>query len=113
MEQNKTELSRLHAEILTRMDRAAKTQKMLRTLNLELKSNVELGGWRADFGDEKMKLAIDVETINRVTSRDLKHRLMEQDGFKVVVLDYWQWRQCRTEEDQTLFVSRKLEKVLR
>jgi len=112
MEQNKTEISRLHAEILTRMDRAAKTQKMLRTLNLELKSNVEIAGWRADFGDEKMKLVIDVETINRVTSRDLKRRLMEQDGLKVVVLDYWQWRQCRTEEDQTLFVSRKLEKVL-
>eukprot|EP00397_Hematodinium_sp_SG-2012_P043198 GEMP01047973.1.p1 GENE.GEMP01047973.1~~GEMP01047973.1.p1 ORF type:complete len:540 (+),score=110.74 GEMP01047973.1:61-1620(+) len=113
MEQTKTEISRLHSEILTRLDRASKAHVVLRTLNLELKSNIQLGKWNVDFGDERAKLAIDVETLSRVTSRDLKHRLMVDEGFKVVVLDYWQWRQCRTEEDQTLFVERKLEKALR
>jgi len=42
----------------------------------------------------------------------VKHRLLEAQGYRMVNLQYWDWRRARTEEDQNLFLEREVTRVL-
>eukprot|EP00438_Fugacium_kawagutii_P019706 Skav215084 [mRNA] locus=scaffold1068:27899:29092:+ [translate_table: standard] len=56
---------------------------------------------------ENPRIAIDLEIVSWPTARHLKHRLLEAQGYRMVNLQYWDWRRARTEEDQNLFLERE------
>ena len=58
------------------------------------------------------RLAIDLEIVSWPTARHVKHRLLEAQGYRMVNLQYWDWRRARTEEDQNLFLEREVTQVL-
>ena len=67
--------------------------------------------FRVDFFDEKNKIAIDLDTLSRPTTRVVRSRVFNTAGaVKYVVVDYWKWRTvCRSPMEQTEFVKKLLQ----
>jgi len=110
-EMDRLESSRLHSEIVMRMDALRGSTRDLRW-HLRMQRNVPCGQFRVDMLDEESKVVIDVELIAWPTSRRLKHRLLTSLGYKPLLMDYWDWRKARTEQEQNLFLEREVTRVL-
>ncbi|CEL93169.1 unnamed protein product [Vitrella brassicaformis CCMP3155] len=106
LEQDKTETSRVHSEVVLVLD------NLKGKYALSVLRNQRAGYYRVDLYDEETKIAIDLDTVNRPVGRLLKHRHMSLQGYRPVSLDYWMWRRCRSEEDQTLFLKQLLTRPL-
>jgi len=110
-EMDRLEPSRLHNEIVTRLDHLSGMANGVKW-SLRMQRNHGCGPFRVDMMDEETKLVLDVEIISWPTSRKLKHRLAKGLGYKPLLLEYWEWRRARTEEDQAAFLEREIVRVL-
>lgn len=110
-EMDRLEDTRLHNEIVMRLDELRGTANGLRW-QLRMLRNQQCGPYRVDMFDEDTKIALDVEIIGWPTSRRMKHRLLEANGYRPVRLEYWDWRRARTEEDQMTFLEREITNAL-
>jgi len=110
-EMDRLEASRLHNEIVMRFDSlkgmANGTRWQLRMLR-----NQPCGPYRVDLFDEESKVALDVEIISWPSSRKLKHRLLSNLGFLPLRIEYWEWRQARTEEEQVKYLEAAVNQLL-
>lgn len=110
-EMDRLETSRLHNEIVMRFDHLRCTANGMKW-QFRMQRNKACGPYRVDMLDEESKLALDLEIINWPTSRKLKHQLLERLGYRMIRLDYWEWRRARTEEDQNAFLEREVTRTL-
>jgi len=110
-EMDRLEDTRLHNEIVMRLDELRGTANGLRW-QLRMLRNQQCGPYRVDMFDEDTKIALDVEIIGWPTSRRMKHRLLKANGYRPVRLEYWDWRRARTEEDQMTFLEREITNAL-
>ncbi|CAE7765309.1 unnamed protein product, partial [Symbiodinium sp. CCMP2592] len=110
-EMERLESARLHNEVVMRFDHLRGATNGMRW-QLRMQRNQACGPYRVDLFDEDTKTALDLEIISWPTARHLKHRLLEGLGFRVLALQYWDWRRARTEEDQNLFLEREVNRVL-
>eukprot|EP00928_Gymnodinium_smaydae_P001821 TRINITY_DN10654_c1_g1_i2.p1 TRINITY_DN10654_c1_g1~~TRINITY_DN10654_c1_g1_i2.p1 ORF type:complete len:547 (+),score=69.35 TRINITY_DN10654_c1_g1_i2:81-1721(+) len=110
-EMDRLESSRLHNEIIMRLDNLRGAANGTRW-QLRVQRNQQAGPYRVDMLDETTKVAIDIEIVSMPTSRRLKHRLLERIGYKPICINYWAWRRARSEEDQNLFLEREITRVL-
>merc|ERR1719387_125954 len=111
MEMDRLESSRLHAEIVLRLDHLRGMARGLQW-QLRVQRNQQCGPYRVDMLDVETKIVIDVEVLNRPTSKAMKHRHLLELGYKPLRLDYWEWRKSRSEEDQNTFLQREIIRVL-
>ncbi|CRG93307.1 conserved Plasmodium protein, unknown function [Plasmodium gallinaceum] len=56
--------------------------------------------YSVDFIDHNKKIIIDLDTIVRHTSFQIKHKYFENLGYKTTKIQFWKWRKCRTENEQ-------------
>lgn len=110
-EMERLENSRLHNEIVMRLDHLRGSAGGVKW-HLRMQRNQVCGPYRMDMFDEATKIGIDVEIISWPTSRLLKHRLLERLGYRPLRLHYWEWRRARTEEDQNTFLEREINQLL-
>ena len=110
-EMDRLESSRLHNEVMMRFDQLRGSSKGVRW-KLQMQRNSSCGPYRVDMLDQDTKIAVDLEIVSWPTARHLKHRLLEAQGYRMVNLQYWDWRRARTEEDQNLFLEREVTRVL-
>ncbi|CAE8617075.1 unnamed protein product [Polarella glacialis] len=110
-EMDRLDTSRLHNEIVMRFDSLRGAAHGMRW-QLRMQRNQNCGPYRVDMLDEDTKIAMDVEIISWPTSRHLKHRLLKDMGYKMLRLEYWDWRRARTEEDQNIFLEREITRLL-
>lgn len=110
-EMDRLESSRLHNEVMMRFDQLRGSSNGVRW-KLQMQRNSSCGPYRVDMLDQETKLAIDLEIVSWPTARHVKHRLLEAQGYRMVNLQYWDWRRARTEEDQNLFLEREVTQVL-
>jgi len=110
-EMDRLESARLHGEIVMRFDNLRGTANGLKW-QLRMQQNQIAGPYRVDMMDEDTRVCLDVETISWPTSRRLKHRILETQGFKPVRIQYWDWRRARTEEDQNTFLEREVTRAM-
>lgn len=110
-EMERLDASRLHNEIVMRLDNLRGTTNSTKW-QLRMQRNQSCGPYRVDMFDKETQIAVDLEIISWPTSRHLKHRLLENQGYRMVRLQYWDWRRARTEEDQNLFLERELARLL-
>eukprot|EP00441_Pelagodinium_beii_P003545 CAMPEP_0197691952 /NCGR_PEP_ID=MMETSP1338-20131121/110436_1 /TAXON_ID=43686 ORGANISM="Pelagodinium beii, Strain RCC1491" /NCGR_SAMPLE_ID=MMETSP1338 /ASSEMBLY_ACC=CAM_ASM_000754 /LENGTH=490 /DNA_ID=CAMNT_0043274561 /DNA_START=131 /DNA_END=1603 /DNA_ORIENTATION=+ len=109
-EMDRLETARLHNEIVMRFDNLRGTANGMKW-QLRMQRNQTCGPYRVDMLDEETKTALDLEIISWPTSRHLKHRMLENLGYRVLRLQYWDWRRARTEEDQNIFLEREVTKL--
>jgi hypothetical protein len=98
----KAEISRMHAEFQAGLD-SFKGRSFAR--------GALIGNFRVDFYDERSKLAIDLDTLSRPTTRILRSRMLAASSAisRYVVVDYWQWRTvCRSTKEQIDFLQKLL-----
>eukprot|EP00434_Breviolum_minutum_P024524 symbB.v1.2.021663.t1/scaffold1886.1/size97136/2 len=107
-EMDRLESSRLHNEVMMRFDQLRGSSKGVRW-KLQMQRNSSCGPYRVDMLDQDTKIAVDLEIVSWPTARHLKHRLLEAQGYRMVNLQYWDWRRARTEEDQNLFLEREVD----
>eukprot|EP00928_Gymnodinium_smaydae_P077272 TRINITY_DN60529_c0_g1_i1.p1 TRINITY_DN60529_c0_g1~~TRINITY_DN60529_c0_g1_i1.p1 ORF type:complete len:547 (+),score=42.17 TRINITY_DN60529_c0_g1_i1:67-1707(+) len=110
-EMDRLESSRLHNEIVTRLDNLRGAASGTRW-QLRVQRNQQAGPYRVDMLDDTTNVAIDIEIMHLPTSRRLKHRLLHKSGYKPICISYWDWRRARSEEDQNLFLEREITRVL-
>lgn len=110
-EMDRLESSRLHNEIVMRFDNLRGNANGMKW-QLRMQRNQPCGPYRVDMLDEDTKVVLDVEIISWPTSRRLKHRLLQDLGYKPLRLDYWEWRRARSEEDQNTFLEREVSRLL-
>ncbi|CDJ42624.1 hypothetical protein, conserved [Eimeria tenella] len=104
--QDRQETSGLHAEV-------ALCLELLRgPYRLQLQRSSSCGGYRVDFYDEETKIIVEVDMIYRHAPCTLKHRHLNLQGFLPVSVEYWQWRRCRSEEEQLLYLQQRLTPAL-
>jgi len=109
-EMDRLDTSQLHNEIVMRFDSLRGAANGMKW-QLRMQRNQPCGPYRVDMLDEETQTALDLEIINWPTSRHLKHRLLESQGYRVLRLDYWDWRSARTEKDQNLFLEREVTRL--
>ncbi|SBT75320.1 RAP protein, putative [Plasmodium ovale] len=56
--------------------------------------------YSVDFIENEKKIIIDLDTIVRHTSFQIKHKYFENLGFKTAKIHFWKWRKCRSEKEQ-------------
>ncbi|SOV10206.1 conserved Plasmodium protein, unknown function [Plasmodium sp. gorilla clade G2] len=56
--------------------------------------------YSVDFIEHEKKIIIDLDTIVRHTSFQMKHQHFEQMGYKTAKVHFWKWRKCRSEKEQ-------------
>ena len=110
-EMDRLESSRLHNEVMMRFDQLQGSSKGLKW-RLKMQRNGVCTPYRVDMLDEKLGIALDLEIISWPTARHLKHRLLEGKGYRMVKLEYWDWRRARSEEDQSVLLEREVTKAL-
>eukprot|EP00931_Biecheleriopsis_adriatica_P112620 TRINITY_DN872_c0_g1_i1.p1 TRINITY_DN872_c0_g1~~TRINITY_DN872_c0_g1_i1.p1 ORF type:complete len:564 (+),score=121.58 TRINITY_DN872_c0_g1_i1:47-1738(+) len=110
-EMDRLETARLHNEIVMRFDNLTGSASGMKW-QLRMQRNRPCGPYRVDMLDEDTQTALDLEIISWPTSRHLKHRLLKSLGYRVLRLQYWDWRRARTEEDQNLFLEREINRLL-
>lgn len=110
-EMDRLESSRLHGELLMRFDSLRGSANGTRW-QLQMQRNHQCGPFRVDLFDEGTKVVLDIETIAWPTSKKMKHRFLGELGYKTLLLDYWDWRRARTEEDQSLFLKSQVTRLL-
>lgn len=109
-EMDRLDSSQLHNEIVMRFDNLRGAANGMKW-QLRMQRNQSCGPYRVDMLDEETQTALDLEIINWPTSRHLKHRLLENEGYRMLRLQYWDWRSARTEEDQNLFLEREVTRI--
>eukprot|EP00392_Amoebophrya_sp_AT5.2_P009321 g9349.t1 len=125
--QSKNESSRLQAELLMKMDHTFHREKLQLQQNMSLNMQAGSGsggvggggaaaaapiGFRADLVDEKLRLVVDLDAPNRPVSRAVKHRILAQKGFHPVSLNYWRWRQCKSDEDHAELLEKAVGAII-
>lgn len=84
-------------------------QKVLNTVSekfyLQFEPLQVIEYYSVDFVDQSKKIIIDIDTIVRHTSFQLKHDYYKQLGFKTSRIHFWKWRKCRTENEQQNYLS--------
>eukprot|EP00388_Colpodella_angusta_P022659 GDKJ01057994.1.p1 GENE.GDKJ01057994.1~~GDKJ01057994.1.p1 ORF type:complete len:524 (-),score=143.90 GDKJ01057994.1:64-1635(-) len=110
-EQERTDSSRLYNEVTLELDSCSRAG--VQGVKLVIQRNQSAGPYFVDFLDEKSKIAIDIDTLSRAQSRDMKHRHLRMLGYKPAVLHYWQWRRCRTDADKTLLLQTVLAEAMK
>ncbi|KAL8450777.1 hypothetical protein Emag_003065 [Eimeria magna] len=104
--QDRLESSALHAEVALGLD-------LLRGgYRLQLQRNKECCGYRVDFFDPEARVCVEVDTVYRHAPCTMRHRHLESQGVFAVCIHYWQWRRCRSEEDQLLYLKQQLTPAL-
>lgn len=106
-EQEKTDSSRLYAEVMVELDQMRGASKLV------MQRNQAVGPYIVDFLEESSKIVLDIDTLSRSQPKGLKHRHLEQLGYKPAVLNYWQWRRCRTDADKSLLLQTILHEPLK
>eukprot|EP00930_Biecheleria_cincta_P088178 TRINITY_DN77410_c0_g1_i1.p1 TRINITY_DN77410_c0_g1~~TRINITY_DN77410_c0_g1_i1.p1 ORF type:complete len:580 (+),score=99.04 TRINITY_DN77410_c0_g1_i1:58-1797(+) len=109
-EMDRLDTSQLHNEIVKRFDNLRGAANGMKW-QLRMQRNQSCGPYRVDMLDEETQTALDLEIINWPTSRHLKHRLLESQGYRMLRLQYWDWRSARTEADQNLFLEREVTRL--
>ena len=112
MEMDRLESSKLHNEVMMRFDKLRGSSNGMKW-QLMMTRNEACGPFRVDMLDKDTKIALDLEIISWPTQKHLKHRLLERQGYRMVNLQYWDWRQARTEEDQNLFLEAAVTNALK
>ncbi|SBT70252.1 RAP protein, putative [Plasmodium malariae] len=56
--------------------------------------------YSVDFIENDKKIVIDLDTIVRHTSFQIKHKYFENLGYKTAKIHFWKWRKCRSEKEQ-------------
>lgn len=56
--------------------------------------------YSVDFLESSSKIVIDIDTIVRHTSFQIKHQYLQKLGYKTAKINFWRWRKCRTEGEQ-------------
>ncbi|SCL99448.1 RAP protein, putative [Plasmodium chabaudi adami] len=56
--------------------------------------------YSVDFIENEKKIIIDLDTIVRHTSFQIKHKYFEDLGYKTAKIHFWKWRKCRSEKEQ-------------
>ncbi|KAI4840941.1 heptatricopeptide repeat and RAP domain-containing protein [Plasmodium brasilianum] len=56
--------------------------------------------YSVDFIENEKKIVIDLDTIVRHTSFQIKHKYFENLGYKTAKIHFWKWRKCRSEKEQ-------------
>eukprot|EP00397_Hematodinium_sp_SG-2012_P044027 GEMP01049073.1.p1 GENE.GEMP01049073.1~~GEMP01049073.1.p1 ORF type:complete len:513 (+),score=106.26 GEMP01049073.1:135-1673(+) len=116
IEQGKTEKSRLHQEILLRLQELGLSHAKSSTwsANVRVEDGHSEGGilW-ADFAleagvDGGKPVVVDIDTLNRGTNRRIKMRRLQKLGYKTLTLNYWSWRKCRSAQTQSSFLKEQL-----
>eukprot|EP00933_Yihiella_yeosuensis_P070882 TRINITY_DN79046_c0_g1_i1.p1 TRINITY_DN79046_c0_g1~~TRINITY_DN79046_c0_g1_i1.p1 ORF type:complete len:575 (-),score=99.25 TRINITY_DN79046_c0_g1_i1:180-1904(-) len=110
-EMDRLESSRLHNEIVMRFDHLRGSAEGMKW-QLRMQRNQPCGPFRVDMIDEDTKIALDIDIISWPITRHLKHRLLENQGYRMLCLEYWDWRRARTEEDQNIFLEREINRLL-
>jgi len=110
-EMDRLESSRLHNELVMRFDHLRGSANG-NAWQLRMLRNQPCGPYRVDLYDEASKVALDVETISWPTSRRLKHRILVDQGYKPLLIEYWEWRRVRTEEEQMAYLKDEVTKLL-
>ncbi|KAF4694773.1 hypothetical protein FOZ60_006928 [Perkinsus olseni] len=114
MDQDKTDSSRLHAEVLTLLDNVKGTHGIRSRLSVE--RNVPIGPYHVDFFDAATGLVIDIDTPSRPTSRKMRHRhieLLPNTTYKTLTINYWDWRRhSRKEEEQMSYLKAVVKQAL-
>lgn len=111
MEMDRLENSKLHNEVMMRFNQLRASTKGMKW-ELQMQRNAGCGPYRVDMFDEDTKIAVDLDIVSWPTSRHMKHRLLQRDGYRMLNLQYWHWRQARTEEDQNLFLEAAVTRAL-
>ncbi|EAA20374.1 hypothetical protein [Plasmodium yoelii yoelii] len=61
--------------------------------------------YSVDFIENEKKIIIDLDTIVRHTSFQIKHKYFENLGYKTAKIHFWKWRKCRSEKEQQNYLS--------
>jgi len=112
-EMDRLESSRLHNEVVMRFDSLRGGPKGAHwQLRMQRNRPCAPSAYRVDMIDEETKVVLDVEIVSWPTSRRMKHRHLKRLGYKPVLLQYWDWRRARSEEDQSTFLEREVSLAL-
>ncbi|GAW79124.1 hypothetical protein, conserved [Plasmodium gonderi] len=64
-----------------------------------------VNSYSVDFIENEKKIIIDLDTIVRHTSFQMKHKHFENLGYKTAKIHFWKWRKCRSEKEQQNYLS--------
>eukprot|EP00916_Digyalum_oweni_P011111 GHVL01018468.1.p1 GENE.GHVL01018468.1~~GHVL01018468.1.p1 ORF type:complete len:509 (-),score=100.67 GHVL01018468.1:81-1607(-) len=106
IEQEQIETSRLHVEVLLFLD------NLKGRFKVKTSKNQIAGTYRVDMLDSQSKLAFDLDRVSKPVIPVMKHRHLRLLGFKPVLIQYWQWRRCKTEEQQVGYLQKLISEAL-
>eukprot|EP01066_Platyproteum_vivax_P003346 Platyproteum_vivax@DN14247_c0_g1_i1.p1 len=69
-------------------------------LRLNFNKNLLAGPYRVDLLDDASKIAITIEMLSGPRSVKIKNRHLAGLGFKPMVVPFWRYRACHTEEEK-------------
>ncbi|CRH03093.1 conserved Plasmodium protein, unknown function [Plasmodium relictum] len=95
---------RIDHEKLQALKTFHEVQNVLNSIALNFQLNFTplqvVHSYSVDFIDNDKKIIIDLDTIVRHTSFQIKHKYFENLGYKTAKIQFWKWRKCRTENEQ-------------
>eukprot|EP00811_Abedinium_folium_P034470 NODE_7348_length_1587_cov_15.534932.p1 GENE.NODE_7348_length_1587_cov_15.534932~~NODE_7348_length_1587_cov_15.534932.p1 ORF type:complete len:480 (-),score=149.76 NODE_7348_length_1587_cov_15.534932:147-1418(-) len=113
MDIDRLETSPLHAEILMRFDSLhGKANGQRWRLKMQQNQQVGPGPYMCDLVAEESKIVLDVDIISSPMSARVKQRIVRSQGYKTLLLSYWDWRRLRTEEEQCNFLEESVTAIL-
>lgn len=74
------------------------------------KQDVTAGPYRVDM--RYGRLVVDVDGPESPTTCAVKHRILEKLGFRPISINYWRWRQCKSDEDEIALLEDAVGPVL-
>jgi len=111
MEMDKFESSSLHSEVLMRLDEVSGVANGIHW-QLQMQQNQKIGPFLVDMFDTNTGIALDIDIISWPVSRVMKHRMIENLGYKPLLLSYWEWRRNRSEDEQLSYLERHITNLL-
>ncbi|VWU50019.1 RAP protein, putative [Hepatocystis sp. ex Piliocolobus tephrosceles] len=61
--------------------------------------------YSVDFIENEHKIIIDLDTIVRHTSFQIKHNHFKNLGYRTAKIHFWKWRKCKSEKEQQNYLS--------
>ncbi|CAA9986351.1 conserved Plasmodium protein, unknown function [Plasmodium knowlesi strain H] len=100
---------RIDHEKLQALKTFHEVQNVLNTIAPNFKLNFVplqiVNSFSVDFIENEKKIIIDLDTIVRHTSFQMKHKHFEKLGYKTAKIHFWKWRKCRSEKEQQNYLS--------
>ncbi|EUD65301.1 hypothetical protein C922_04244 [Plasmodium inui San Antonio 1] len=100
---------RIDHEKLQALKTFHEVQNVLNTIAPNFKLNFVplqiVNSFSVDFIENERKIIIDLDTIVRHTSFQMKHKHFEKLGYKTAKIHFWKWRKCRSEKEQQNYLS--------